>query len=63
MLADGREYLIDVYEGKVLWDGKVCEILIDEVEAEPLVGMGLLSGYELNMKVRPGGMVTIKRLR
>ena len=26
-LADGSECLFDVYEAKVMWDGKVCDIL------------------------------------
>ncbi|MDY0168719.1 MAG: clan AA aspartic protease [Thermoguttaceae bacterium] len=62
MLADGSECLVDVYEAKIVWDGELRRVLVDEANAEPLVGMALLSGYELNMEVRSDGKVTIKRL-
>jgi hypothetical protein len=61
-LADGSECLFDVYEAKVVWDGKARQILVDEVDAESLVEMRLLKGHELKMQVRAGGKVTIKRL-
>lgn len=62
ILADGSERVFDVYVGEVLWDGKARRISVDEVDTDPLVGMALLSGYELKMQVRPRGKVTIKRL-
>jgi clan AA aspartic protease len=61
-LADGSICLFDVYEAKVGWDGKLRQILVDEADAEPLVGMRLLKGHELNMQVCYRGKVTIKRL-
>jgi clan AA aspartic protease len=61
-LADGSECLFDVYEAKLVWDGKVRRVLVDEPDTDPLVGMGLLRGYELKMQVRSRGKVTIKRL-
>lgn len=61
-LADGSIGIFDVYEAKVVWDGKVRQILVDEADADPLVGMRLLKGHELRMQVRYGGKVTIKRL-
>jgi clan AA aspartic protease len=60
-LADGSECVFDVYVAKVVWDGKVRQILVTEADAEPLVGMRLLRGYELKMQVRYRGKVTIKR--
>lgn len=62
ILADGSECLFDVYLGKVVWDGKERRVLVDEADTDPLVGMALLSGYELRMQVRSGGKVAIKRL-
>src|SRR6266849_4554507 len=62
ILADGSECLFDVYVAKVVWDGKERRVLVDEADTDPLVGMALLSGYELKMQVRSRGMVTIKRL-
>lgn len=61
-LADGSECILDVYEAKVVWDGKVRTILVDEAEADPLAGMRLLRGHELKMQVRYRGKVTIRRL-
>ncbi|MHB1421681.1 MAG: hypothetical protein ACYC3I_00515 [Gemmataceae bacterium] len=62
IFAEGSECLFDVYAGKVVWDGKERSIQIDEADSEPLVGMALLSGYDLKMQVRPRGKITIKRL-
>ncbi len=62
ILADGSECLFDVYVAKVLWDGKERRVLIDEADTDPLVGMALLSGYELKMQIRSRGKVTLKRL-
>lgn len=62
-LADGTIRMFDVYEAKVVWDGTERQILVDEADAEPLVGMRLLKGHELKMQVRYRGKVTIKRLR
>jgi len=63
MLADGSASLFDVYQGKVVWDGRIRSVLVDEFDATPLVGMALLRGCELRMQVRARGKVTIKRLR
>jgi clan AA aspartic protease len=62
ILADGSEGLFDAYEAKVAWDSKLRTILVDEADAQPLVGMRLLKGHELKMQVRHRGRVTIKRL-
>lgn len=62
MLADGSECIFSVYEANIVWDGEAMSILVDEADADPLIGMRLLRGYELNMQVREGGMVTIKRM-
>ena len=61
-LADGSICNFDVFEAKVVWDGKVRQILVDEADADPLVGMRLLKGHELKMQIRARGKVTIKRL-
>ena len=62
ILADGSECLFYVYLAKVVWDGKERRVLVDEADTDPLVGMALLSGYELKMQVRSRSKVTIKRL-
>jgi clan AA aspartic protease len=62
LLADGRESVFDIYEGTVLWDGRVRRIPVHEAETVPLVGMSLLEGYELVVQVQRGGNVTVKAL-
>ncbi len=62
-LADGSMCIFQVYAGKLLWDGKVRRVLVDEAGADSLVGMRLLKGHELRMEVRSRGKVAIKRLR
>src|SRR5438552_11725732 len=43
-LADGSTCVFQVYVGKLVWDGKVRTILVDEADADSLVGMRLLRG-------------------
>ena len=62
ILADGSVSVFDVYQAKVVWDGRVRPVFVDEFDAPPLIGMALLRGYEYKMQVRARGKVTIKRL-
>ena len=61
-LANGDDITFDVYEATVAWDGGRRRIEIDEADTTPLLGMELMDGCELNIKIRPGGRVRIKRL-
>jgi clan AA aspartic protease len=58
-LANGSVDLFDVFAATVLWDGSARSILVEEVATQPLVGMGLLDGYDLHIEVTAGGSVTI----
>ncbi|GBL12632.1 hypothetical protein MSj_04152 [Microcystis aeruginosa Sj] len=62
ILGDGSLCMFSVFEATVIWDGQIKSIEINESETEPLVGMGLLDGYELNIQGFAGGLVTIKPL-
>ncbi len=62
ILADGSVSAFDVYQAKVVWDGRVRPVFVAEFDATPLIGMALLRGYEYRMQVRARGKVTIKRL-
>jgi clan AA aspartic protease len=62
-LADGSKTEFDVYLATVLWDKAQRRIPVHAAETTPLLGMGMLEGFELNMRVRSGGKVSIKRLR
>lgn len=62
VLADGSEIIFDVYEATVIWDGEPRRVEVDEADTDPLVGMGLLEGYELTVEVVTGGAVAIELL-
>jgi clan AA aspartic protease len=62
ILGDGSLCMFNVYEASVIWDGEVRSIEINESEADPLIGMGLLEGYELKIQGIPGCLVTISAL-
>ncbi|MDB9517055.1 clan AA aspartic protease [Roseofilum reptotaenium CS-1145] len=61
-LGDGSETMFDFYTGTVIWDGQYRMIDIAESETEPLVGMGMLYGYRLQVDAVEGGRVKIEAL-
>ena len=62
-LGDGSEATFEVYAAKVIWDGEYCNVPVNEAETDPLVGMSLLYGYDLQIQAVEEGRVTIKALR
>lgn len=62
ILANGTIVTVDVYAGTVIWDGVDRDVLIHEFNAVPLVGMGLLRGYDLAIRVAPGGAVKVSAI-
>ena len=62
VLADGSVTSFDVYRAKVVWDGRIRAVFVDEFDATPLVGMAMLRGYEYKTQVRARGKVMIRRL-
>ena len=59
-LADGSEMSFDAYDVTVLWEGQPRDVLIDEADTTPLVGMLLLDRHNLNIDVENGGRVLIQ---
>jgi clan AA aspartic protease len=59
-LGDGTRCIFDVYIATVIWDGQYREIDINESETNPLIGMKLLRGYDLRMRIIEGGTVVIE---
>ncbi len=51
-----------MYTASVIWDGKIQIIDVAASEAEPLVGMSLLYGYDLRIQAIEGGMVSVQEL-
>lgn len=62
ILGNGSLCLFNVFEATIIWDGNLKSIEVYESETDPLVGMALLEGYELNIQGFAGGLVTIKPL-
>jgi predicted aspartyl protease len=62
VLADGTEIVSELFELTVLWDGKPITIEVHAAEVEPLVGMALLAGHDLRMRVVPNGEVAINSI-
>ncbi len=62
ILADGSVRPFDVYAATVVWDGQVRTVETEAADAVPLVGMGLIYGHDLRIRVMTGGTVTIEAL-
>lgn len=60
VLGDGSEVQVPVYRAEVLWHGQWRIIYIHETEGGALVGMSLLYGSMLKIRVVDGGEVTIE---
>ena len=61
-LGDGSEVVFEIYKASVIWDGQEQIIDVAASDAEPLVGMGLLYGFKLQIEAVEGGRVTIEAL-
>ena len=52
-----------VYKGFVKWFGPEREIYVIAAEGQPLLGMHLLAGCKITIRVRPGGEALIEEDR
>ncbi len=59
-LADGSIRLFDVYRAVVMWDCQLRSVTLEAIDAVPLVGMELLQGYDLRVRVTVGGSVVVE---
>ena len=62
VIADGSEIEFDIFAATVIWDGVPRGVLVEAAETEPLLGMRLLYGFNINIQAIDGGRVTVKRL-
>ena len=62
LLANGAVEQFDIYAAIVVWDGVARPVLVEEVDAAPLLGMTLLIGYDLRVRVAVGGLVQIEAI-
>jgi clan AA aspartic protease len=58
-IADGSTVRVDVYSTVVLWDGRPRRVDVHALGVDRLIGMGLLAGHDLAMRIRDGGTVSI----
>lgn len=61
-LADGSARRFDTFTAELEWGGEWREVVVSALGSEVLVGMRLLAGHELRMKVVTGGAVEIAAL-
>ena len=59
-LADGSEVEFHVYYVTVTWDGVARYIYAFVADNAPLLGMSLLEGHDLSIRVQDGGRVLIQ---
>lgn len=62
-LGDGSEVVFEIYKAAAIWDGQNQIVDVAASDADPLVGMGLLYGFKLQIEAVEGGMVTIEALK
>lgn len=61
-LADGTSSVFDVFIASVIWDNATLTIPVDRADTDPLIGMSLLWGFDLHVRVALNGPVTIARI-
>lgn len=59
VLADGSIENLDVYEAIVEWDGQLRTVEVDSLEGVILLGMQMLQGCDLRIRVVAGGVIEI----
>jgi clan AA aspartic protease len=62
-LGDGSEIVFELYKASVIWDGRNKLIDVVASDADPLVGMGLLYGFKLQVEAVEGGRVSIEAMK
>ena len=60
MLADGQRVLVRQYRAQVDWDGRRLPVIVHCLDGTPLIGMSLLEGFLLTMRIVDNGPVTIR---
>ena len=60
--GDGRVEWIDYYEARVIWDGVERIVDVHALDGDILIGMVMLSGYDLRARVAIGGVVEIEAI-
>lgn len=61
-LADGSIVRLAVHEATITWNGGQRQVRVLATGQHPLLGTGLLDGYELVAQFTDGGMVTVEHV-
>jgi clan AA aspartic protease len=61
-LGDGSIKWLDVYSAVIIWDSQPRKVYVTAIDPDPLVGMKLLEGKEVRIRVKVGGPVWIDAL-
>ena len=61
-LADNSRVLLPVHQATIIWNGEERAVNVLATGKLPLLGTGLLDGYELSIQFTEGGLVTIQEL-
>jgi clan AA aspartic protease len=59
ILANGSIAWFEVYVAEVDWDGGSRRVEVQAVDAQPLLGIELMFGHDLAIRMTDGGPVTI----
>jgi clan AA aspartic protease len=62
-MADGSQVVSELYYATMIWDGQSRKIEVDALESEVLVGMSLLEGFDLYLRIAVDGVATITSFR
>lgn len=60
VLANGQVVQFDVYTATIVWDGQPRQVLVQSIDNAPLLGVALLAGHDLRVRVLVGGLVQIE---
>ena len=61
-LIDGRLIRVDIFSATVIWNGKPRNIKVQALGNHVLIGVRLLAGHDLAIRVTDGGPVTIEAI-
>jgi clan AA aspartic protease len=62
ILANRSAVPVEIHTAVVIWDGMPCRIRVQAIDAPPILGTGLLAGYDLRVRWVIGGRVEIEAI-
>jgi clan AA aspartic protease len=61
LLSNGTIDQFDVFAGTILWDGAPRRVMVEQADTDPLIGMQLMYGYDIEIRNVVGGRVLLRR--